>query len=324
MPLEGYEKAAVFLRSIGEDTAAEIMKSLEIRDISKITTHMTKLVVGKSDIEDVFKDAIDKITGGEVYGGGGDYIRRVLLKVVGEDKTDRILDMIGEDGPIDSIRDVDPKALANFLILEHPQTIALAMSLLEPHQAALVLTEMPDKLRADVTLRVAITERIPANAVEELEKSLMKLDSSKGKGTKFGGLKTAAEILNQAERSLEQQVLESIEESDSDVADAIRQLMFVFEDLVGIDDRSMQQILKEVTTEDLVVALKTASGALKERILGNMSKRASGILKEEMDIKGPVRITEVEKAQQAIVRVARKLEAEGRIVLAGKGEEFVE
>lgn len=320
--LTGYEKAAIFLRTIGEDRAAEVLKSLAVDEISKLSSYMSKVgSVGKADVDLVFREASDRITTGELQPVGTDYIRRILEKVLGVDRAERVLSLIESENPIESLQDVDPKTLANFLVTEHPQTVALALCLLEPPQAAEVLANLPDTIKSDVAMRVASTERIPTHAIEELEEALKGLEMNRGKGTKVGGIKTVAEILNQSDRTTEQMILENIDEHDTALADSIRQLMFVFEDLSGVDDRGIQSILKEVSTDDLSLALKTASETIKEKVFKNMSTRAATILQEEMEVKGPVRVSEVEKAQQNIVKVARRLEEEGRIVLGGKGGE---
>lgn len=320
--LTGQEKAAIFLRTIGEDRAAEVLKSLEVDEISKISAFMSKVgSVGKADIDMVFREASDKITTGELQPVGNDYIRRILEKVLGPDRAERVLALIEAESPIESLGDVDPKTLANFLVTEHPQTTALALCLLDSPQAAQVLANLPDAIKGDVAMRVASTERIPTHAIEELEEALKGLEMTRGSGTKVGGVKTLAEILNQSERTTEQMILENIDEHDTSLADSIRQLMFVFEDLVNIDDKGIQTILKEVSTDDLSLALKTSSETLKDKVFKNMSTRAATILKEEMEVRGPVRVSEVEKSQQNVLKVARRLEEEGRIVLGGKGGE---
>jgi flagellar motor switch protein FliG len=324
MGRSGFEKAAIFLRGLGEERAAEVLKALDIKDISLISSHMNSLAISPGDIEKVFKEASEMISAGDTFGGTGEYIRRVLAKVLGEDKAQRVLDTMAQENPISSIKDIDTNTLSNFLVTEHPQTIALALCLLEPAQAAEVLSRLPEAMRADVAVRMASTGRIPSNAIEELEESLKQLEAGKSRGTRVGGVKAVAEMLNQADRNTEQSIFEKMEEENAELAESIRQFMFIFEDLVSVDDRGIQAIMKEVSTEDLVLALKTASEALREKIFSNMSQRAVQILKEEMEVKGPVRVSEVETAQQNIVKVARRLEEEGKIVLAGKGgEEYV-
>ena len=328
MKITGYEKAAIFLGAVGENVASEILKHLDSDVIGKISSYMAKNTKGgRSAVESVFKEASDKISAGDVQIGGEEYVKKILKKGLGNDDAQKILEMVEKESPLDSLKWVNAKTLSNFLLSEHPQTIALILCFLEPDQAAEVMLTLPEQLRGDVAMRIAETERIPESALEDIEEVLrVQLDVGKGKDSKtFKGTKVIAEILNQCERSMEQNILEKMEEEDSEVATAIRELMLVFEDLEKIDDKGIQGILKEVSTEDLSLALKSASNAIKEKIFNNMSQRAVKILKEEMETKGPVRVSEVEKAQRNIVAVARKLEEEGTIVIAGKGkEELVE
>ncbi|MFN3480471.1 MAG: flagellar motor switch protein FliG [Thermodesulfovibrionales bacterium] len=323
MSLSGYEKAAILLSFLGEDVASEILKNLDVSDIGKIASCMTRMSkVSKSTVDEVLREATEAITKGDVRIGGVEFIKKALSKGLGDEDASKIIEIASQEGPLDALRWVDPKTLSAFLMSEHPQTIALVISLLEPVQGAEVLSSLPDSIKADVALRIATTERIPESAIEELKEVLKgQLEMGKGKGKKMSGIKTVAEILNHCDKTTEQLVLEKIEEQNDIVAESIRQLMFVFDDLVNVDDRGIQMILKEISTDDLSLALKTASEALKEKIFRNMSQRAAQILKEEMQTKGPVRVSDVEKAQQNIVKIARRLETEGKIILAGKGGE---
>jgi flagellar motor switch protein FliG len=324
MAMSGYEKAAIFLTSIGEDLAAQILKELDPEDIGKITSYMTRTrKKDRNKIESVLKEAMEKVTSGDIQVGGEDYVKKILTKGLGDDDAEKILDMVSKESPLESLKWVSPKTLSNFLVTEHPQTIALIMCLLEPEQAAEVMEALPENIRADVAMRVATTERIPDSALEEIEEVLkVQLDIGKGKEEKtFKGTKVIAEILNQCDRSTEQSILEKIEARNENMAESIRELMLVFDDLENIDDRGIQLILKELSTEDLALALKTASEGLKEKIFKNMSQRAVQILKEEMETRGPVKVSDVEKAQQNIVRIARKLDEEGKIIIAGRGKE---
>jgi flagellar motor switch protein FliG len=240
---------------------------------------------------------------------------------VSEEGATKILDGLAES-PLDTLKSVDPKTLLNILVGEHPQTIALILCLLEPVQAARVLTLLPDELMADVSIRIANIERIPESAIEEINEVLKgQLNVGKGKGKKLGGIRTMADILNQCNKNNEQIILEKILEQDNTLAESIKQSMFTFEDLLKIDDRGIQAILKEISTEDLAIALKTTSEVLREKIFKNMSQRAAQILKEEMQTKGPVRVSDVEKAQQTILNITKQLETEGKIILAGRGGE---
>ena len=323
MALSGYEKSAILLSTLHEDTAAELLRGLDVKEIGKITMHMQRLKsVSRDTVEAVLKEALGNSTQGDFRVGGDAFVKKVLSKGLGEDGANKILEMASKEGPLDALRWVDAKTLVTFLTGEHPQTAALIICLLEPAQAADVLSGLPESMKADVAMRIAATERIPEYAIEELKEVLKgQLDMSKSKGMKLGGPKTIAEILNQCDRATEQSVLGKMDEQNSLVADSIRKLMFIFDDLAKVDDRGIQMILKEAGTEELVLALKTASEALKTKIFKNMSQRAAEILKEDLQTRGPVKLSDVEKAQQNIVKVARKLEAEGKLMLAGKGGE---
>jgi flagellar motor switch protein FliG len=325
MALDGYEKAAIFLISLGEESASEIIKNLNVRDVGTLTMHMRRLKsIHRATIEEVLKEASEIVTTGNMYLGGEEFVKKVLSKGLGEEGASKIMEISSKEDPLDSLKWVEPKTLVNFLLSEHPQTVALIISLLEPVQAAEVMSLLPGDLKTDVAMRIATTERIPESAIEELKDVLKgQIDLSMGKGKKLSGTKTIAEILNHCDRSTEQMVLEKIEEQEAEVADSIRKLMFVFDDLVKVDDRGIQMILKEISTEELTLALKTASEALKEKIFKNMSQRAAQILKEEMQAKGPVRLSDVEKSQQNIVKITRRLEEEGKIVVASRGGEEI-
>jgi flagellar motor switch protein FliG len=270
----------------------------------------------------VHAEVLSAVAKGDIRVGGEEYVKKVLAKGLGEEGAVKMLEIASKEGPLESLRWVDAKTLVNFLVTEHPQTIALIICLLEPMQAAEVLSALPENIKADVAMRIASTERIPEHAIDELKLVLKgQLDMGKQKGKKLGGARIVAEILNQCDRSTEQMVLGKIEEQNNVLADSIRKLMFVFDDLVKVDDRGIQMILKETGSEELSLALKTASEALKEKVFRNMSQRAAQILKEDMQTRGPVKVSDVEKAQQNIVKVARKLEADGKLMLAGRGGE---
>ncbi len=325
--LSGQEKSAILLSLVGEETAAEVLKSLDMHEVGKITTQMSRLKTIKKDtLETVLKEVTGIIARDDIqFVAGDEYIKKVLSKGFGEDNATKVLERALKDAPFDSLRWVDPWALANLLMGEHPQTVAFILCLLEPVRAAEVLALFNEDLRANVAMRIAVTERIPETAIEEIRDvfdSQVEMGVSAA-GIKVGGMKTIAEILNHSDRSTEEALFLKLEEKDKALADSIRELMFVFDDLVELDDRSIQMVLKEVSTEELSLALKTASDGLKAKIFKNMSQRASEILKEEIATKGPVKVTDVEKAQLKIVGVARKLEQEGKIVIGRGGAEEV-
>lgn len=326
MAYRGIEKAAIFLMSIGEEAASEIMKSLDIQQVGMITSCMNRLnSVKKKDMDEILHEVSGRITSGDVNVAGEDYVKKILKKGLGEENANRVLELAARENYLESLKWVDPKTFSNFLSTEHPQTVALILSLLEASRAAEVLALLPEKIKDDVAKRIAVTEQIPESVLSELEEVLRgQLDVQKGKGRKVGGIKTVAEILNQCDRLTEQTILDKIEKDNPNLADSIRKFMFVFDDLLQVDDKGIQTILKEIRTEDLTLALKTASNSLKEKIFKNMSHRASQILKEEMELRGPVKVSEVEKAQQNIVKISRKLEMEGKITIAGRaGDELI-
>ncbi|MDT8272307.1 MAG: flagellar motor switch protein FliG, partial [Desulfomonilia bacterium] len=223
------------------------------------------------------------------------------------------------------LRGVDPSLLVDYLRGEHPQTIALILAHLDHMKAAQIIREMPEKLQAEIVFRLANLGIVPAGVIEDVDTVLKKDIEAMGstESKKLGGVETVAEILNQLDHATENTIFSSLEELDADLAENIRQKMFVFEDIANIDSRGIQTILKEITNEDLSLALKTASEELKSLILNNMSSRASEMLLDDMEAMGPVKLSDVENAQQNIVRVARKLEAAGKIVIGGKGGEDV-
>jgi flagellar motor switch protein FliG len=327
MALTGYEKAAIFLNAVSEDVASQILKQLDQNDISKISSYMTKKRKNqRDDMDNVCKEAMEKISSGDISvggGGGEEYVKKILARGLGNEDAERIMEMVAKESPLDILKWVDSSTLSNFLVNEHPQTIALILCLLEPEQAAEVMELLPEDIRWDVSVRVAETQRIPEGALVEIEEVLkVQLDiKNTSEGKKFEGTKVIADILNCCDRSTESQILEKVETENADLADAIRELMLVFEDLEQIDDRGIQMILKEVTTEDLSIALKSASDNIKDKIFNNMSQRAVKILKEDMEAQGPVKLSDVEAAQQNIVRVAKKLDDEGKIIIAGRGGE---
>jgi flagellar motor switch protein FliG len=323
--LTGYEKSAILLSLIGEEAATEVIRNLDMHEVGKITTQMSRIkTIRKESLETVLTEITGIISRDDIqFLAGDEYIRKVLSKGFGEDNANKVLERAMKDAPFDSLRWVDPWALANLLMTEHPQTIAFVLCLLEPVRAAEVLALFNEELRANVAMRIATTERIPETAIEEIRDVFdgqVEMAAS-GAGIKVGGMKAIAEILNHSDRTTEEALFKKLEEQDQALSESIRALMFVFDDLADLDDRSIQMVLKEVATEELALALKTASEALKAKIFRNMSQRAAEILKDEISSKGPVKVSDVEKAQLKIVGVARKLEQEGKIVIGGRGGE---
>ncbi len=328
MAVSGYEKAALLLSTVGEEVAAKILQSLDPDVIMKISSYMSRVnKLGRDDAKAVFDEISGKIQEGTFQLGGHEYVKNMLTIGLGNKDAQKMIELASKEDPLDSFKKINPQTLANFLVTEHPQTIAMIMCVLESEKAALVMSFMPDEIKSNIAMRIATTDRIPESALEEISEVLkVQLDVGQGaEGKEFNGTKVIAEILNHSDRKLEQTILESIEENNPELSQAIQEIMFVFEDIEAVDDKGMQAILKELSTEDLSLALKGASDTMKDKVFGNMSKRAATLLKDEIEAKGAVRLSEVEIAQRNIVNVARKLEDEGIIILGGKGgEEFVE
>jgi len=254
---------------------------------------------------------------------GLEFARSVIEKTFSPEKAKRVLDQIAKESEGDGIKALaymDPKVVANLVKGEHPQIIALILALMPPERASLVLKLLPEILMGDVMQRVAVIETIPQAAVKEIEAVIREqaLDSEDSVGDVVEGVKVAAEILNQMESATETSIIEFIDKSSSDLATKIQEKMFVFTDLLEMEDRAMQAILKEVDTENLSVALKGADEILGEKFFKNMSERAATMLKEDIESRGPTKVSDVEKAQIAVVSVARRLEQEGKIMRAGK------
>jgi flagellar motor switch protein FliG len=321
--LSGAEKVAAFLSVIGEEAATQVFKHLDPLELARIVPMMARVKLSPDEANALIKDFYEK-TGSAMLAVDEEYIKKVLTKAFGEDQAKKLIEKI-ESGAsaFDVLRWLDPGAVANMLTREHPQTIAIVLAHLEPTQAAEVLSKLPEHLKIDVSLRVASLDQISPSILGELEDVLQSQLQSYTRGRKIGGIRTVAEILNQMDRASEDIILKNIEEKDQILADEIRKLMFTFDDLIQIDDRGIQMVLKEITTDDLSLALKMASDELKTKIFKNMSQRAAQILREEMEAKGAVKVSDVEKAQMNIVRVARRLEEEGKIVIGGKGGEEV-
>jgi flagellar motor switch protein FliG len=319
--LSGVEKAAAFLSLIGEDAATQVFKHLDPLDLARVIPMMAKVKIPQELADTVLEDFCVK-TGSVMQGVDEAYIKDVLLKAFGPDTAKKLIDKI-ESGAsaFDVLRWLDTGAIANMLSREHPQTIAIILAHLEPTQAAEVLGKLPENLKIDVSLRIASLDQISPAILVDLEDVLQSQLQSYTRGKKIGGIRTVSEILNQMDRASEDLILKNIEEKDQILADEIRKLMFTFDDLISIDDKGIQMVLKEITTDDLSLALKMAVDELKAKIFKNMSQRAVQILKEEIEAKGAVKVSDVEKAQMNIVRVARRLEEEGKIVIGGKGGE---
>jgi flagellar motor switch protein FliG len=324
--LSGEEKAAILLQALGEDVASEVMRFLDPRDIRKIGVHMTALSGIAADVRtDVMKEFQSSRDSGDIGFEGKEYIKNLLTKALGKDKAGQILDtMTSVNYPgLESLKWLEPKAVAEMIKTEHPQTIAVILAHMDADQAGQVMTLLPDFLRADVTLRFATIDGVQPEVLQTLSDVLQELFKSNtaGAAKAIGGVKAVAEMMTRLDKTTETSLMGKLASKDPTLAESIRSLMFVFDDLVKIDSRGIQEMMKEVSKEDLPVALKGAAPEVRDLFLRNMSTRAAQTFNEDMEARGPVKLKDVEKAQQNILKLVRKLEEEGKIVIGGGGGE---
>ncbi|MDQ7835683.1 MAG: flagellar motor switch protein FliG [Humidesulfovibrio sp.] len=327
----GPQKTAIVCLALGEKFTAEAFKRMERQEIAAVSKAMLDIdSVSREDVLDVLKEFNDSITyGAEMLMGGADQVKRLLSKALDSETAKYILDTLEISSgptPFQELSNVSPRILAQILRNEHPQTLALILGHLHPDQAAELLSNLPSGVRAEVLMRLAKLEAVAEEMLHEVDKVLQsQLIAMGGKeGKKVGGINSVAEILNAVDRATEEEVLSEIEEESQQMADDIRNLMFVFEDIKALDDRSLRELLKDISNEELTKALKGASDDLKDKFLKNLSERAAGMIREDLEIMGPVKLSEVEGAQQNIVKTVRRLEAEGRIAISrGGGDEFI-
>ncbi|MBA1146980.1 flagellar motor switch protein FliG [Ectothiorhodospiraceae bacterium WFHF3C12] len=328
--VSGAERAAIFLMSLGEDEAAAIMRHLGPKEVQALGSAMTTLSnVSKEQVGSVLTDFVTTVSEQTSLGvGNTDYIRSVLVKALGEDKAGSIIDRIlmgGSTRGLEQLKWLDSRTIAEMIRLEHPQIIAIVLAYLDSDQAAEVLAELPDRIRHDIVMRIATMEGIQPAALHELDEIMERQFSGKEriKSSNIGGIQAAAGILNNMDSSSESGILDQVTELDSELGERIQDLMFVFEDLSDVDDRGVQQLLREINTETLVIALKGADENLQEKFFRNLSKRASEMLRDDLEAKGPVRVSEVEAAQKEILAVAKRMSDDGQINLGGGGDDFV-
>ena len=326
--LKGREKAAVLLVSLGPDVASRVYKNLDESTIEMLTMEIAGLrKIPSNQREEVLREAQELLLAKEYMTQGGvDYAKQLLESALGPERAQDILRRITASLPVrpfDFIRQTDPLQILAFVQNEHPQTIALIVSYMEPKQAAQVMGGLPPKLQAEVAKRIATMERVTPDVLREVERVLERKVSTilSQDFTIAGGIDALVAIVNNADRATERNIMERLEEEDPELAEEVKKRLFVFEDILGMDDRSLQRVLRDVDMKDVALALKGASEALREKFFKNMSKRAAEMLKEDMEYMGPVRVRDVEEAQQKIVNVIRALEDAGEIVIARGGEE---
>ncbi len=325
---DGLEDAAILMMSLGESEASEVFKHLSPKEVQKLGEAIAKT---KAITRERVNDVVDKFTGvaaaqSLLVSNSGDYVRSVLKRALGDDKAALLIDRIlqgGDVSGIESLKWMEPSSVAELLRNEHPQIVAAILVHLDFDQAADILKFFIERQRNEVMLRVATMEGIQPSALKDLNEVLFKVlaGSDKMRKSSLGGIKAAAEMINQMGTAIEGTVIESIRNHDPDLAQKIMDKMFVFDDVIKLDDKSIQTVLKEISSDVLIVALKGAQPELKDKILANMSTRAAETLREDLESRGPMRLSEVEAQQKEILKVVRRLADEGTIVIGGGTED---
>lgn len=330
--IPGTDRAAILLLTLGEQYASEVLKHMGPKEVQKLGSSMAALSnVSKDQVGTVLAEFCTTVDNQTALGvGSEDYIRNVLVKALGEDKAGGVIDRIltgSNSKGLEALKWMEPRAVAEIIRLEHPQIIAIVLSYLDSDQSAEVLALFPERVRVDVLLRVATLDGIQPSALHELDEIMERQfsgnNTSNVKSSSVGGIKTAANILNNMDSSVETALLEKVKESDAELGQKIQDHMFVFENLLEVDDRGIQTLLREVSSENLLLALKGADQAMKDKVFKNMSKRAAEMLRDDLEAKGPVKLSEVETAQKEILTVARRMADAGQLALGGGGEEYV-
>lgn len=326
--ISGITKAAIVLMAVGEECASKILCHLGPKEVQDVGYEMTHLkTIDKDEVVEVLSqltESVDQKTG--LTQDSDEYVRKIMARALGEDKANNLMDRILQDSNkhgLETLRWMDPRSIAEIIRLEHPQIIAIVLSYLAYDQAADVMDYFSEKLRADVVLRIANIDSIQPDALRELN-DIMENQFTGNNNLKMstvGGVKTAAQILNHMDASLESEVLDNIKELAPEVGQSIQDVMFVFENLADLVDRDMQTVLREISSGSLVLALKNADNKVKERIYQNMSKRAAQMLREDLEAKGPVKISDVEDAQREILITVRRLADAGEITLRARAND---
>lgn len=326
--MTGAQRAAILLLSLGEQDAAMVLKHLDARDVQTVGSAMAALKnISRDQANHVLERFSQELEQQTPLGvGTEEYVRKVLVNALGEQKAGSLIDriLLGRSSKgLESLKWMESRGIAQMVGQEHPQIIALVLAHLEPEQAAEVIGHLPDRTRSDVVMRIATLDGVQPHALHELDEIMERQFSGNGsklKSATVGGLKAAANILNNMESSRETELIGAIRKLDSTLGDRIEELMFTFEDLVGIDDRSMQTLLREVQSARLVIALKGCDAKLREKFFTNMSQRAADMLRDDLEVAGPVKLSEVDAAQKEILATARKLADAGQINIGGNEE----
>jgi len=326
--MTGPKKAAILLLALGEDAAADVMKNLEEAEIQQVGYYMSRFTDVSPEeldivLEEFYRNSVMADEGVNIS-SSPDFVKNALTKALGADRAKELSDNLRageEDAGLEALRYAEPIMISNYIRTEHPQTIALILSYLKnAEQSSAVLRELPESLQADILYRMAVIESIPPGVISEMNEVLTEEMKTAGSmAASVGGVEPVAEILNSVDKATETRILSSIEETNPELAEQIRELMFTFEDMALIDAKQMQLVMKDVDQADMVLALKTASDAVKELIFSSMSSRAAEMVRDDLENLGPAKISDVEAAQQKIIKVVKKLEEAGTIIIAGAG-----
>jgi flagellar motor switch protein FliG len=328
----GVERAAILLLTLGESEAAEILKHMGAKDVQRLGRSMAELTsVSRDEVREVLNTFTSQLEVQTSLGVGSDeFVRKVLVNALGDEKANSLMDRIrlgGQRKGLEALKWMDSRAVAELIRNEHPQIIAIVLSYLEPDQGAEVLGFLPENMRSDLIVRVATLDGVQPSALTELDEMMEKqfaAGASNGKSSSLGGLKVAAEMVNLLDAKIGNAVMTEVGKHDERLSQSIQDLMFVFGDLLEIDDRGMQELLRQVPADKLLLALKGADEDFKTKVFKNMSQRAAEMMKDDLANKGPVRLADVEAAQKEILLAARKLADDGTINLGGKGgDEYV-
>lgn len=328
--LDGRRKAAILLIAVGSKASSAVLKEMNEDEVEIVTKEIARMDNIPAKTINSVKEEFRQMVLAQQYiaVGGLDYAKEILEEALGSTKALELIKKVQRSMEIrgfNVLKKLDTDQLLSFMQKEHPQTISLVLTQLDPQQAASILANLPQDLRNDVMYRYSTMDRVSIDMIKEVERVLESRVDFSMSGDQIGGVKAAANILNLVGQTVEKGVLQSLSQRDPELASEIKNLMFVFEDIMMLDDKSIQRVLKEVDMKDLSLALKAGSESLKEKILNNVSERASTMIKEEIDFMGPVKLRDVEKAQQKIVEVVRRLDEEGEIIMTGPGskEEIV-
>lgn len=322
----GAQKAAILLLSFGEEISAEIFKNMSEFEIKRIGAAMSRIGRLEQDIVDEIMDEFYLILqqNKKFFYGGNDFTMKVIGSAFKGGEADELIEQLalGSSANLDSLELIDPRTLTNFIRAEHPQTIALILAHLDPQKCGEVLKLLPDALHTEVILRIANLDAVAPEIIDEIDDVLRNEIQAMGSisNQKIGGVEPIAEMLNLMDKATEEQILDNLEERDPDLSEQIRQLMFVFDDLVKVDDKGIQELIKSVKNEQWMTALKTASESVAELVFRNMSERAALMLKEDMEAMAATKLADVEAMQYEIVQIARKLEEEGKIIIQSGGD----